>query len=117
MAIDHTIASLHNLLSDLTIGEEKCTFECSSILLGTLTKEIESKQLCSSMELGSLSLAGITKALQTIRSPTWYDIRQGHYSRHSCSLQPRIQPIIADLGKYSAGLALEDLLPNLEDVK
>jgi len=115
LAIDLVIASLYGLLSKFTSNEDTCSFECSSILLGALTKEIDRRQLFSPETFGRASLARVIETLQEIRSPTWCSQQNlqygsGYCSQHNCNLQTHIEPIIADLRKYSEGLALEDLV-------
>ncbi|ORY59945.1 uncharacterized protein BCR38DRAFT_328295, partial [Pseudomassariella vexata] len=74
-SVEQILAVLHDLLLYLRDDRSGCTFECSSILLGALTKEMNTKGILS-LERGSLltgtSFNATMKAVLNIRSPRWY---------------------------------------------
>ena len=116
LAFDIAITSLQSLLLRFTSDENSCSFECSSILLGALTKEINRRQLFSPKTIGSASLAGVGEILRGIRSPKWCSYQSDSFGyesygdQHGCNLQTHIEPIIANLRKHSEGPALKDLV-------
>ncbi|KAK8036899.1 hypothetical protein PG994_015396, partial [Apiospora phragmitis] len=96
-SIDRIIIDLQNLLSDLREDREGCSFECSSILLGALTKEMGRKQLLDATPgspLLGFSLEATAKAKLDFRSPRWSPIPPhsafGTPSKHSCNLRSLI---------------------------
>lgn len=117
MAIQGTISSLQNLLTDFTTGGNRCSFECDSILLGALTIQISSKQLLSSDTLERMSLAEIRDSIKTIKSPEWSQYPRGAHDSPSCSLPFHIESIIAELDKASSGLAMKGLVRNFREIK
>jgi hypothetical protein len=116
-SIDRIITSLHDLLGAFLEGRNSCSFECSSILLGALTKEMHARHYLSprpAMPFLGFSFATIARGVRGIRSPTWCSHRSGDYyssycSPHACSLEARIHPIISNLEDSMKGLALADL--------
>ncbi|KAM0812639.1 hypothetical protein AB5N19_12630 [Seiridium cardinale] len=91
---------------------EKCTFECSSILLGALSKHLRVEHLLSlktKRPFLGYSIAATTAIVQGFQSPTWYSNSSGslHY-RHSCTLSAFTDSTISSLGDGIAGLKLEN---------
>lgn len=69
--LERLIASVNGVVDNLCIGEQSCTFECSSILLGALLKQIQPLGLWPrpSEPYTDFSFVQITQAVQSFRSP------------------------------------------------
>ena len=116
-SIDRVVTSLHDLFAKLCKGNP-CSFECSSILLGALTKQMHARGLLSprpAIPFLGLSSAEIAKSVRTFQSPRWCS-SVGSYSHrycgeHSCSLKSNLNPIFDSLENSMGGLTLEDIPP------
>ena len=89
-----------------------CSFECDSILLGALTKEMKSKKLLSQHlrpQFLGLSYEDAVDKVKSIRSPSWR-IYGGYYgeNRHGCNIGTHVNPTLASLDDCMCGLDLED---------
>jgi len=103
-SLEHIITTLHDLLYKLRKGPESCSFECDSILLGALTKELDARNLFSPRPVppfSGLSFEATAKSISTIRSPG----NNGYYQPCYCSLNDRV---VLDIDSSKMGLALED---------
>ncbi|KAK8029510.1 hypothetical protein PG993_010801 [Apiospora rasikravindrae] len=120
-SIDQIIAGLHDLLVDLRDNRLGCSFECSSILLGALTKQMNSNGILGLKAGSSLlgfSLEVTSKATRETQSPRWCSIPQvnlfGPSSRveHSCNLQSLVQSKVQGLDHVVIGLQWSDFGKN-----
>ncbi|KAL1969127.1 hypothetical protein VTN77DRAFT_381 [Rasamsonia byssochlamydoides] len=117
-SIDRIVTFLHGLLDDFCEGrnlQNPCSFECQSILLGALTKEMSRLHLLSPRPAApflGFSFAATANSVRKIRSPIWCCNNRNYYSSHCqshhCSLEPVIRPIIDSLEDSMKGLSLED---------
>jgi hypothetical protein len=109
--IGNVITALRVLLHRMRKGPDSCSFECSSILLGALTKELDARNLLSPRPVppfSGFSFEPTAESLSAIRSPCWYTRGQSyHQNIHRCTLNQHIDPIINSLNQH-AGLTLED---------
>lgn len=112
----HLIGRLFNAINNLrgSLCEDKdvCSFECSSILLGSLMKEmrkINHLNRKSAKPYNGYSVAGLLQSISNFKSPHWYDI-SSHQSRrrHPCNLMQEIQPILDDIKESLQGFKLSD---------
>lgn len=69
--LERVISSIHGLVDSLFAGKLRCTFECDSILLGALLKQIQPLGLWPrpSEPYTKFSLVGIARAVRSFRSP------------------------------------------------
>ncbi|KAF4960488.1 hypothetical protein FSARC_10456 [Fusarium sarcochroum] len=83
-------SAIYDLL-DLLQKEPECSYECSSMLLGVLTKELR-KHGClsprSARPFFGFSIEGSKDLINGLRKPYWYDER--YSSRHSCTIQQKL---------------------------
>jgi hypothetical protein len=99
-------------------GPETCTFECSSIQLGALMKEMRAKRLEPKPDMPMLgySVVATIAAARSIRSPTWAKVGsypprsfQSHsYPSHSCNVRSPTESKIDDVEKRVVGLTLDE---------
>lgn len=90
--------SLHNLVDKIRTGKHNAyqcskSFECDSILLGALIKEMDAQQL-SPRPLApflGLSIADTVEKISNIRSSQWCANYSRRCQSHACSLQSVIQ--------------------------
>jgi hypothetical protein len=89
-------------------GPETCTFECSSIQLGALMKEMRAKRFEPKPEIPMLgySVVATIAAARSIRSPTWAKV--GSYQSHSCNVRSPTESKIDDVEKRVVGLTLDE---------
>ena len=71
--VDKIITALQDLLVSFRDGPDDCSFECSSIQLGALTKEMRAKRFEPRPEPPVLgySVVATMAAARSIRSPQW----------------------------------------------
>jgi hypothetical protein len=90
-------------------GPETCTFECSSIQLGALMKEMRAKRFEPKPEIPMLgySVVATIAAARSIRSPKWARVAAS-YQSHSCKVRSPTESKIDDVEKRVAGLTLDE---------
>jgi hypothetical protein len=109
-SIDQIITALHDLLDGFRESREPCSFECDSILLGALTKQMHTRGLFSprpALPLLGFNFATTAKSIRDIHSPVWISVNDSR--KHKCRLPTRIHPIIDRVEKGMKGLALKDI--------
>ncbi|KAK8029503.1 hypothetical protein PG993_010794 [Apiospora rasikravindrae] len=109
-SLDGIISGLHDLLSYFD-SRTSCSFECSSILLGALTGQMQRRGFLNPKPtrpyLG-YSVAETTKALCSFKSPEWAS-RRGRFSdKHRCSLDNFMDATVKSIGDDVEGLKLEE---------
>ncbi|KAK7985510.1 hypothetical protein PG988_003132 [Apiospora saccharicola] len=121
-SIDQMINGLQSLLSDLRNDRAGCSFECSSMLLGALTKEMDRKgflDILSGSSLLSSSFEATSKAMLEIRSPRWSSMPpRGSYgmpSEHACDLHSLIASKVNIANGEVDGLKLDNF-PGKKDI-
>jgi hypothetical protein len=111
-SVDSVITILQELLTYFRNARTACSFECSSILLGALTKEIQARYIFSAQPTAPLlgfSFASISRSVRNIRSPIWSS--NSDYGTHSCRISSFIDPSIDELEAAFVGLTLKDFQP------
>ncbi|KAK4233012.1 hypothetical protein C8A03DRAFT_39314 [Achaetomium macrosporum] len=108
--VDKIITALQSLLISFRDGPDKCSFECSSIQLGALAKEIRAKRLETKPESPMLgySVVATMKTVKSIRSPTWHRTHTSFGYVHSCSLEATIRSTIGSMEQMTGGLTLDE---------
>ncbi|TLS22376.1 uncharacterized protein PpBr36_09923 [Pyricularia pennisetigena] len=89
------MASLTKLCSELLEGEVGCSAECSSMLLGTLLRELKMRGL-EAQPVG-ISFSSAVESLQCIQSPLWINFNPFGSSFHvdDCDLKSIVKGRIA----------------------
>lgn len=106
---------------------KKCSFECSSILLGALSRQLWEMSLLiadSQKPFPGYDIASTVAALKKLKSPSWGDRgtsswddrrrsgwgdRESYNETHGCSLVAFIQPYISSLADALKGLKLKEV--------
>ncbi|CAG7561754.1 unnamed protein product, partial [Fusarium equiseti] len=92
-------------LFDRLQEEEKCSFECSSMLLGVLTKELGKRGILSPRAgppFEGFSIQDLKEMINGLKKPRWYST---HNHRHSCCIQTELS---IPLAKMESGLRVFD---------
>jgi hypothetical protein len=95
-------------LDSFNSDDAHCSFECDSILLGVLTKEMKSKELSRQHlrpQFLGLSYEDAVDKVKNIRSPNWYSFIR---NRHQCNIGTHVEPILTSLDDFMCGLDLKD---------
>lgn len=121
-SLQRTITALHKLLDELRKGRHSCSFACSSMLLGALSKQLDERKLLSpqpATPFFGFSVSALAESVRSMFTPEWCSITEkySYHSRclpHDCKLDHRLGPIIETEEKCMKGLTLEQYLaPNL----
>lgn len=99
---------LDTIQKEFLLGERGCSFECSSILLGALLKELHQHKLRDPRPeppFIGLNLTDLFKTLQQFRNPEWYtQARHARYDsyrdRHVCSLASHVEEQISQVQRF-----------------
>lgn len=109
-------SGLHKVLAELH-GDDDCSFECSSVLLGALSKAMHA---CLSPEtapsFNGLSPTALMNAAAEIREPQWFAQSTTQFGfrtvpspeKHKCTLRSRVKPIIDRVSNSCQGLKCDD---------
>ncbi|KAH7114094.1 hypothetical protein EDB81DRAFT_824085 [Dactylonectria macrodidyma] len=112
--IDQLFNALDDLRDSLSKGEDVCSYECSSMLLGSLVKEMYKIRHISppaTRPYNGYSVAGLMQRMSDFRLPVWYslkDLSPKGRNMHCCNLVKKIQPIVSDVEKKITDFRLED---------
>ncbi|KAL7795057.1 hypothetical protein V8C37DRAFT_375434 [Trichoderma ceciliae] len=74
--ISGILSGLHDLKTQLSEGEESCSFECSSIYLGALIKGMKKMRVLDprpERPFLNHSLLALEQAIRNIKEPSWYN--------------------------------------------
>ncbi|KAJ9205085.1 hypothetical protein DTO164E3_1708 [Paecilomyces variotii] len=112
-AINNIIILLQEKREALLSGSEGCGFECSSIMYGALTKQMQSNGLLSPVPVApflNLNYEGLVWKLRSFKSPQWCGPYSKYHSsyRHECSHSTFESLFRASPGRVG-GLDLHDL--------
>lgn len=98
-AIENVICQLYEKQDAFLYGTRGCCFECSSIMYGALSKNMQSTGLLSPKPITPflrMSYNQLVQKVSSFKSPTWY---QSSYRLHSCNdvhflcLFPGLEPL------------------------
>ena len=104
-ALAETISAIYDLLDCLQEGQE-CSFECSSMLLGILTRELRNHEILyprNTPPFDGSSIEGCKEMIMGLKKPGWYGTRS---HRHSCCIQDKLS---VSLAKVESNLRVFDL--------
>ncbi|KAL5866393.1 hypothetical protein ACKVWC_011429 [Pyricularia oryzae] len=90
------VTSLKELCAELLHDKAGCSFACSSMLLGVLSKEMHAKglELQPGSQLTGISFVWTIEAALQIQSPSWSHKASGYssyYEAHSCNIKHMIK--------------------------
>ncbi|KAK8867596.1 hypothetical protein PGQ11_006174 [Apiospora arundinis] len=108
--IHDIISGLHDLILYFHT-RTKCTFECSSILLGALTRQMQTKGLLNpkpTRPFFAYSVAGTTATVCDFQSPIWCDNNASYHPvQHWCSLESFMDATVRSFADGVEGLQLD----------
>lgn len=112
-AIGGLIIRLHEERDTLLSGSRGCGFQCSSIMYGALTKQMQSNALLSprlAAPFPNLNYKILVQKVLSFISPGWYG-PSSHKARyqHSC-LHSSFESLFGGLNDTIRGLGLESLI-------
>ncbi|RHZ44639.1 hypothetical protein CDV55_100167 [Aspergillus turcosus] len=112
--IREALSAMDRVIDDLSSSTHRCSFECSSILLGALIKFLRLSNLIfpdPAPPYNNLSIGSLTRSVMLFaRSPLWESrlSTKGRAEWHSCKLGTLLDPVRRDLEDKMRGLKLED---------
>lgn len=95
----------------ITADGPGCSFECSSMLLGSLTVELRKNGLLNPRVIipyAGHSIKSIDEMISTFRTPKWVS-SDGRGVFHSCNLKKVIKPTLDTLASEVFGLNLLEI--------
>jgi hypothetical protein len=92
--LDTMFSATYDLLDRLQ-EETECSYECSSMLLGVLTKELKKHGILSPrcvQPFYGFSIEGSKNMIKDCKMPDWYDSsgNRRYGSGHSCTIQQKL---------------------------
>ena len=102
-----TFSAMYELLDRLQEGND-CSFECSSILLGVLTKELKSRGILHPRidpPFERFSIEGFKEMIDGFKRPQWYGT---HRSRHGCCIQDKLSEALERMENNLPTFSLQD---------
>ncbi|KAH8126612.1 hypothetical protein LI328DRAFT_166021 [Trichoderma asperelloides] len=107
----HLLRELDDLREGLIKGSKGCSFECSSMLLGSLIKEMDKHKLSQYQLLDAFSdqsLQQLKLVLTEFQTPLWCTRSNDRYPRfHTCSIRSMLEPVIDSIWGNLNGLKLD----------
>ncbi|KAF5557115.1 hypothetical protein FNAPI_5537 [Fusarium napiforme] len=113
-ALAEILSAIYELFDRLQEGQE-CSFECSSMLLGILTKELSQNGIMyprKTPPFHGFSIEGFKELIKGFKKPGWYNTT-GHSSygdcnhrKHGCCIQDKLS---VSLAKVQSDLRVFDL--------
>ncbi|CEI41710.1 unnamed protein product [Fusarium venenatum] len=93
--LDKISTATYDLLDRLQGEELECSYECSAMLLGVLTKELKRYGVLSRRYPQSFyrfSIEGLKNMIKSYKIPEWHDTGYGarYGSGHSCTIQQKL---------------------------
>jgi hypothetical protein len=110
--LDKIFSATYDLVDRLQ-EEPECSYECSSMLLGVLTKELKKHGILSprsAQPFFGFSIGGSEAMIKGCKVPHWYDISgSGRYgSGHSCTIQQKLSLVLQKAEKELRVFDLQD---------
>ncbi|CEF79652.1 hypothetical protein SNK03_007492 [Fusarium graminearum] len=107
-ALAEIFSAIYELL-DLLQEEEECSFECSSMLLGALTKELKRHGILyprNAPPFNGFSIKGFKKMVKRLKKPIW---KTGLNNRsHTCCVQDKLSVSLAKVESKLPAFNLQD---------
>jgi hypothetical protein len=97
------------LANSLCADPDKCSFECSSMQLGSLVKEMHVQGLNSfksARPFYGCSIKWLEQTISNFRTPRWSHV--DGFSRHQCRLDGKIKPAMKEILETLQGIKLGD---------
>lgn len=112
-AIEGLFRLLHETRDELVSGRRGCGYECSSIMYGALSKQMQSDALLSPRPAApypGLTYKSLVQRVSSFKSPEWYG-SSSRYARyqHKCPASS-FGMLFGELKDIIEGLDLEDLI-------
>lgn len=95
-ALAEIFSAIYELLDRLQ-EEQECSFECSSMLLGILTRELSKHEILhprNTPPFNGFSIEGSKEMIKGLKKPKWYNSRD---HRHSCYIQDKLSISLANV--------------------
>lgn len=113
-AVEFMLEVLQKLLRAFRNETAGCSFECSSILLGALTKEMGKHRLLDpkpASPYSGYSIADTENTIRAFRSPQWSSEVNCYSGRHRCTLVSMIDCYLnGEFDKSKQGFELSGIL-------
>ncbi|KAJ3454817.1 hypothetical protein MRS44_013417 [Fusarium solani] len=113
-ALSQVFSAVYGLLDSLC-DQSDCSYECSSMLLGSLTKELSKRGILNPRITGPFtgySIATAKSMIHNFRSPQWCSSSSsGSYygcNQHYCNLMEKMAPTLEEIEKKLPVLKLKD---------
>jgi hypothetical protein len=110
-SLDDIFSAIYDLL-DLLQEEPVCSYNCSSMLLGVLTKELKEHGILSprsAQPFYGFSIEGSKDIINGLRKPHWYTTRGAKFGDgHSCTIQQKLSPALDKVEKELRVFDLQD---------
>ncbi|KAH8889906.1 hypothetical protein GQ53DRAFT_184308 [Thozetella sp. PMI_491] len=106
-ALEEIISGLHGLLVQFYMRTE-CSFACSSILSGSLARQMHANRILHPKPIRPFageSIAGMSAIVRVFHSPTWR--ASDSYYEHKCDLATFIEPTVNSVVDSIVGLKLK----------
>ncbi|KAK0369094.1 hypothetical protein CLIM01_13545 [Colletotrichum limetticola] len=114
VAVEFMLEVLQKLLRAFRNETAGCSFECSSILLGALTKEMDKHRLLDpkpASPYSGYSIADTEKTIRNFRSPQWSSEFNYYSTKHRCTLVSMIDCYLnGEFDKSIQGFELSEIL-------
>ncbi|KAF5010214.1 hypothetical protein FDECE_3626 [Fusarium decemcellulare] len=112
--LEPVFSKIYGLLDGLLENSE-CSYECSCMLLGCLTKHLSKHGMLNPRITGpfnGFSVDGIQETFQELEAPKylrWGDHRS--FSQpHQCNIKAKLQPVLRDVEYWLRGVFWEDIM-------
>lgn len=107
-ALAEIFSAIYELLDRLQEVQE-CSLECSSMLLGVLTRELGNHRILYlriAPPYNGFSINGLKKMIKGLKRPRWYQKPRSHW--HSCSIQDKLSVSLAKVESSLPVFNLQD---------
>ena len=111
-AIGRIIAQLHEILASLAEGQNSCSFECDSIRLGALVKQMHTRTLYSprpETPFRGYCVLQTARHVREFKDPKW-NPPHVHGWTSKCKLSSKIKIMVDSVTQNVKGLVLKDYL-------
>ncbi|KAF4438719.1 hypothetical protein F53441_12735 [Fusarium austroafricanum] len=109
--LEKIFPAIYDLLDRLQEEETDCTYECSSMLLGFLTKALRKHEVLSPpivQPFNGSSIEDSTNMIKNLKKPEWYTAGGSYYGRHHCTIQGKLSISLDEIEKELRVFNLQD---------